>query len=558
MSGHGKSPCTGEVNSYDMHFALERTRQILITAERGDKLGVQPNVDFHMGRAHDDGIVIEVFPAQRRQALLGIGTSMTEASAFVLAHLDRPSRQRVMRSIFAAEGADFTLARVPIGSCDFCVDGRYSYAPDLNDTALRSFSIACDDDGFDVSRFSGIKDPEFDLLPMIREAQAIKMGQGSEPLKIISSAWTAPPWMKDINDWFIPSSAANGYQGGGGALLPDHYSTYARYLDRYLSAYRGQGVDIWAITPVNEPLGNGGHWESMHFTPGSQNEFIKYHLGPCLQQGDNRDVQVLIYDHSRDQLEQWCDTIYGDVETSAFVVGAAVHWYESSFRVYEDVFDRVYARFTDKLIVHSEGCIDCLGVAAPEGVTDPEGYQECGWFDNDAFWWNDNATDYAYSATWPGIDASDHPKYTPVHRYARNIIVSLNHWVSAWIDWNIVLDQRGGPNHVGNFCGAPIMVDSERGYVYYTPVYYILAQLSRGLRPGAHVLRTSIRSNKQQRDTLYCCAAMNANNELWLHVLNTAKQPCSYDLQLGDQYASLHLPANALQSIQVRLGSVAV
>jgi len=554
MNDGGKSSRSAEVNSCDMHFALEQTRQILLTAERGDKLAVQPNVDFHTGLAHDDGIVIEVFPAQRRQALLGIGTSMTEASAFVLAHLDRPARQRVMRSIFAAEGADFSLARTPIGSCDFCVDGRYSYAPEVNDTSLQSFSIACDDDGFDASRFGAIKDPGFDLLPMIREALAIKREQGSEPLKIVASAWTAPPWMKDINDWFIEGSVANGYLGRGGALLPEHYPTYADYLDRYLSSYRDEGVDIWAITPVNEPLGNGGHWESMHFTPASQNEFIRHHLGPRLQQGDNRNVQVLIYDHSRDQLERWCDTIYGDTETTNFVAGAAVHWYESSFRVYEDVFERVHARFPDKLIVHSEGCIDCLGVAAPEGVTDPEGYQESGWFDNDAFWWNDNATDYAYSATWPGVDANDHPKYTPVHRYARNIIVSLNHWVSGWIDWNIVLDQHGGPNHVSNFCGAPIMIDSERGYVYYTPVYYILAQLSRGLRPGDRVLATSIRSDKRLSDRLYCCAVINAANELWLHVLNTAKQPRGYHLQVGGQYASLNLPANALQSIQLRLG----
>jgi glucosylceramidase len=531
--------------------APHATSRILLTSERGDKLSEQGNVRFQPGKAR--GIVIELLPQKRKQVLLGIGTSMTESSAFVLAHLEPDVRQRVMRDIFGRQGADFSMSRVPIGSCDFCVEGRYCYVDATADRSLDSFSVSVDEDGFDSAKYPAIRDASYDLLPMIQEALAIKREQGDESLKIIASAWTAPPWMKDIDDWFITADAANDNQGHGATLLAEHHATYADYLDRYLSAYRQRGVSIWAITPVNEPLGNGGNWESMHFSAASENRFVRDYLGPRLRQGSNSDVQVLIYDHNRDDLEQWCQEIYSDRVTSDYVAGAAVHWYESSFRVNEAILQRVHERFPDKLIVHSEGCIDCLGVDAPAGVTDPEGYKESGWFDNDAFWWNDNATDYAYSVTWPGIDADDHPKYTPVHRYARNIIVSLNHWVAGWVDWNIVLDQRGGPNHVGNFCGAPIMIDTQSGDIYYTPLFYVLAQFSRAMRPGDQVIECRLHAEGEVEASLYCCATINATNQLWVHVLNTAKQPRVCELELAGHHARIEMPANALQSIQIQL-----
>ena len=155
-------------------------------------------------------------------------------------------------------------------------------------------------------------------------------------------------------------------------------------------------------------------------------------------------------------------------QTAKFVYGSAVHWYESTNKVYEDVFERVNEKFPDNAIIHTEGCIDDLGKDAPGGIADPQRFKETEWFNNDSFWWNENATDWAYSATWQAVKMEDHPIYTPVHRYARNIIVSIDHWLKGWIDWNVVLDQRGGPNHVGNFCGAPIMIDTESKQVYYT------------------------------------------------------------------------------------------
>ncbi len=533
-------------------YRLTTSTRVLQTSEAGDRIANRDNVVFETGESRAKNL-IRVRPEVRKQTLVGIGTSFTESSAFVLAHLEPAKRAEVMQNIYGEQGANFSLTRTPIGATDFSVEGRYSYADVAGDVSLEHFDIAVDSDGFSRASYPGIRDESFDLLPMIKQALEIKSRQADQDLRIIASAWTAPAWMKDIQDWYRNPAAENNYQGTGGVLKPEYQSVYADYLLRYLDAYRDQGVYIWGLTPVNEPLGNSGQWESMHFSAETQNQFIKQHLGPALRASGRDDIELLMLDHSRPDLEHWADVIYGDPETAQYVTGAAVHWYESSFKVHEDVFDRVRAKYPDYSIIHTEGTIDDLGKDAPAGVLDPEGYKESGWFDNDDFWWNENASDWAYSVTWAGVDADDHPMYTPVHRYARNIIVSLNHWVSGWIDWNIVLDQRGGPNHVGNFCGAPIMIDTRTGYVYYTPIYYVLAQLSRTIRPGDRALQTDLERSALPADALHASASISASGLLSVQVLNTTKQPVEYALQIGAQHARVEIAANAVQTLQVRL-----
>ena len=532
-------PVTAEID-----YRLTSTARVLLTSAAGDRLALKENIPFKSGPAATANRV-QVYPDRVRQRLLGIGSSFTEASAFVLAHLEPERRAEVMANIYGAQGADFALARTPIGATDFSLEGHYSYAPVSGDTSLAHFDIGVDRDGFSVAKYPGIRDTSYDLLPMILEALAIKREQVDSTFRIMAAAWTAPPWMKDIEDWY--------HVGSGGSLKPEYAETYADYLVKNLDAYATEGVYIWGLTPVNEPLGNNGQWESMHFSAQTQRDFIKEHLGPKLQAGGYQDVELYMLDHSRDHLEHWAKVIYDDPDSAQYLSGAAVHWYESTFKVYQDVFERVHARYPEFSIIHSEGCIDDLGKEAPAGVLDPVGYKESGWFDNDDFWWGNSASDWAYSATWQGVNADDHPLYTPVHRYARNIIESLNHWLTGWIDWNIVLDARGGPNHVGNFCGAPIMIDTASGYVYYTPIYYVLAQFSRSIRPGDHALQTETQQSADDGDALHASASQNDQSLLSVQVLNTTQQPIEYDLQIGAQHASITIAANALQTVQVQL-----
>lgn len=527
------------------------TSEILVTSEGGARQSPLPNVHFRKGIA--EGTVITVFPDSTKQTLLGIGTSFTESSAFVLAHLQPELRHEVMQKIYGKSGADFTLTRTVIGACDFSVEGQHSYDDQADDGELKAFSIGPDFAGFDPARYPGIVDAGYDLLPMIREALAIKQGQADGDLKIIASAWTAPAWMKDIGTWYIPASADNNWQGTGGTLKPEYVSTYADYLIRYLDAYADAGVDIWGLTPVNEPYGNGGHWESMAFSPESQNDFIKHVLGPRLKSSRHADARLLVYDQNRDGLEHWADVVLGDPETRPYVYGSAIHWYASTVNVFEDVLDRVHTKFPDFAIVHTEGCIDNLGTAASGGASDPARFKESGWFGNDAFWWNANATDWAYSMEWMGAGAADHPIYTPVHRYARNVIVSLDHWVSGWVDWNIVLDRDGGPNHAGNFCGAPIMIDTATGDVYYTPIFDVLAQFSRTIRPGDKAVRTRTVSEGLGPDALHACATINGDGLLSVQLLNTTKDSLGCKLQIGERYAEIKMPPNAVQTVRIAL-----
>lgn len=528
------------------------TKENLVTSEAGDKMAPKENVSFIKGQA-PKGNIIKINPSIIKQEIDGIGSSFTESSAFVLAHLDKKSRRDVMEKIFSETGANFSLTRTHIGSCDFSVEGKYSYLDKKGDKQLKTFSIEPDKNGFDPKKYAGIYDPSYDLLPMIQEAFEIKRKQKDNDLRIVASAWTAPAWMKDIEDWFIKGTPENNHQGTGGKLKPQYEETYADYLIKYLDAYKSEGIKIWGITPVNEPHGNNGQWESMHFTPESQNHFIKKYLGPKLIEKGFNTVKLLVFDQNRDGLEHWVDVVLGDEQTSKFVYGSAVHWYESTNKVYEDVFERVNTKFPDKAIIHTEGCIDDLGKDAPGGIMDPHRFKEKEWFNNDSFWWNENATDWAYSATWKAVKMEDHPIYTPVHRYARNIIVSIDHWVKGWIDWNVVLDQRGGPNHVGNFCGAPIMIDTESMQVYYTPIYYILAQFSRTIRPGDKAVQTDKILSGLNNDALHACATINDTNILTIQLLNTTKEALEFSLQIEDQFAIIKMVPNSVQTVRIKL-----
>ncbi|HSL88200.1 MAG TPA: hypothetical protein VK870_02740, partial [Ignavibacteriaceae bacterium] len=212
------------------------TKENLVTSEAGDKIAEKQSITFIEGEA-SEGTIIKIYPSITRQTIDGIGSSFTESSAFVLAHLDKEKRADVMRKIFSDKGANFSLTRTHIGSCDFCVEGKYSYLDKIGDTELKSFSIAPDKAGFDPKKYPGIKDPSYDLLPMIEEALEIKNQQKDNELRIVSSAWTAPSWMKDIEDWFIKGTAENNHQGTGGKLKSEYEETYADYLIKYLEAY---------------------------------------------------------------------------------------------------------------------------------------------------------------------------------------------------------------------------------------------------------------------------------------------------------------------------------
>lgn len=387
-------------------------------------------------------------PDSLKQTIVGFGSSFTESAAYVLDQLPEEIRDDVLRACFSENGARYSLTRTHIASCDFSLN-NYTYAPE-KDTSLSDFSVEEDED---------------DLIPFILDSK----NQRGADFKIIASAWTAPPWMKTNQDW------------NAGELLPEHYSTFARYTLKYLETYAQKGIDIWGLTPLNEPQGNGGQWESMHFTGEEMADYVGNHLGPVLKEAGS-ETKLFIFDQNRGEVLDYVEPF---INSSAreYIDGIALHWYSSTTDYYPDVLDELNRRFPELSVFHSEGCIDVMGDDEPEGA----------WLKDD-WYWRQEATDWGIYWAIEG-QKKDHPPYRPFYRYARDVIGGLNHGFFGWVDWNLALDFKGGPNHADNFCGAPILIDTENQEVYFTPLFYCLKHFSKYMRPGAKIMSVELDSN---------------------------------------------------------------
>ncbi|MDF1694403.1 MAG: glycoside hydrolase family 30 protein [Saprospiraceae bacterium] len=441
---------------------------------------------------------ITIDATKKFQTITGIGGSFTESSAYLLNQLGKENRNKILQAYFGDEGARYSLTRTHINSCDFSLS-NYSYAPTENDIELNDFTIAEDKD---------------DIIPMIKEAMAIS----SEGFKIISSPWTAPPWMKDNNNYV------------GGKLLPKYYDSWALFFSKYIDAYKEEGIDIWGVTVENEPLGNGNNWESMHYTPEEMTDFVSKHLGPSMEKNGHADVKILGYDQNRDHLKEWVDVMYKDEVSSKYMDGTAIHWYASTYEVFPDVLQYAHNKAPEKYLIETEGCVDA----------------EVPHWQEDEWYWSKEATDWGWD--WASEEEKPlHPKYVPVYRYARDIIGCFNNWVDGWVDWNMVLDRQGGPNWFKNWCLAPIIVDPEADEVYMTPLYYTMAHFSKYIRPGSKRIESTINNDEVQ-----VTSVINPDQSLAVVVLNQNEYPVSIDLKIGNYTKELTINAQAIQTITLK------
>jgi len=444
----------------------------------------------------EDAIQIKILPEDKYQTITGFGGSFTESSAYLLNQLSKENRELILNAYFGNDGAKYSLTRTHINSCDFSLS-NYSYHPE-EDKELKNFSIDEDRD---------------DIIPMIKEAMAIS----EEGFKIISSPWTAPPWMKDNNNYV------------GGRLLPEYYDTWALFFTKYIEEYKKEGIDIWAVTVENEPLGNGNNWESMHYTAEEMADFVKNHLGPQFEK-DGMKAKILAYDQNRAvELIEWADVIYGDKKASKYFDGFAIHWYASTFDWFPESLEHTHNLAPGKYLIQSEACVD----------------SEIPHWNDDKWYWSKEATDWGWD--WAPEDQKHlHPKYVPVYRYARDIIGCLNNWVDGWVDWNMVLDRQGGPNWFKNWCVAPVIVDPEMDEVYFTPLYFTLAHFSKFIRPGA--VRIGI---ENPDENLMLTAAKNPDGSIAVVILNMNLQQKNINLSLGDNSAIIQISGQAIQTIVI-------
>ncbi len=451
---------------------------------------------FIIENSRNNEVEITLHPEKKFQKITGFGGSFTESSAYLLNELSKENREKIIEAYFGDSGAKYSLTRTHINSSDFSL-GNYSYAPVAGDVELENFSIEEDMD---------------DIIPMIKDAMEVS----SEGFKIISSPWTAPIWMKDNKAW------------KGGKLLPEYYDTWALFFSKYLDAYAEQGIDIWGITVENEPLGNGENWESMHYSPEEMNDFVINHLGPKLEE-DGHDVVLLGYDQNRDHLEEWIDVMYGDEQAAKYFDGTAIHWYASTYDIFEDALQYAHNAAPNKYLIQTEATADA---DVPR------------WKD-DEWYWSKEATDWGWD--WAPEDQKYlHPKYVPVYRYARDMIGTLNNWVDGWVDWNMVLDKQGGPNWANNWCLAPVIVDPEADEVYFTPLYYVMTHFSRFIRPGGHRIDFTTSD-----ENLLVTAVENPDGSVAVVILNQNEESKHITLSLNGSSASLGIEGKALQTILI-------
>jgi glucosylceramidase len=445
----------------------------------------------------ENSATIKLNLEEKFQTITGFGGAFTESSAYLLNKLSKENRKKIIDAYFSKEGAHYSLTRTHMNSCDFSVS-NYSYTPVEGDKDLEHFNIEEDKD---------------DLIPFIKEA----MAASTDGFKIFGSPWTAAPWMKDNNNWV------------GGKLLPEYYDTWALFFSKYVDAYKAEGIDIWGFTVENEPLGNGNNWESMHYSPDEMTNFVQNHLGPKLEADGKGDLKILGYDQNREHLKEWVDSQYKNEETSKYFDGTAIHWYASTFEVFSDELQYAHNKAPDKLLIQSEACVDA----------------EVPVWQDDAWYWKKEATDWGFE--WaPEKDRHMHPKYAPVNRYARDIIGCLNNWVDGWVDWNMVLDTKGGPNWFKNWCIAPVIVDPDKDEVYFTPLYYTMAHFSKFIRPDAKVIGLENSDN-----SLMATAAQNPDGSIALVVFNEGAEIKQLNISFNGKTTGVQISGQAIQTIVI-------
>ena len=314
------------------------------------------------------------------------------------------------------------------------------------------------------------------LLPMIHAAQKM----AGTKLKILASPWSPPAWMK-----------TNGEMNHGGALKPEYRDAWARYFARYIQEYEREGVPIWAVTVQNEPAAKQV-WDSCLYSADEERDFVRDHLGPAFERAGLSHVKILIWDHNRDLLFDRVKPAFEDKAASRYIWGAAFHWYGPD--CFENV-QRVHDAWPDKKLLFTEGC------------------QEGG----------------------PHIGSWDVGE-----RYARSIINDLNRWTVGWIDWNMLLDESGGPNHVGNFCSAPILADTKSDRLIFQSSYYYLGHFSRFIRPGAVRIRCE--------SALEATGFLNPDGSIAVVVLNRADEAREFQLQIGDQSGKVRIPPHSIST----------
>jgi glucosylceramidase len=353
-----------------------------------------------------------------------------------------------------------------------------------SDFSSASYTYVREGDGA-LESFSIDHDRKY-RIPLIRRATAAAGGA----LTLFASPWSPPAFMK-----------TNGSMLKGGSLKPEYAAAWAAYYAKFVKAYAAAGVPVWGISVQNEPMATQT-WESAIWSAEAERDFLRDHLGPTMQRAGLGGVKIIVWDHNRDLVTHRAHTIFDDPAAAKYAWGLGFHWYETwtgGDPMYSNVA-AVAREYPNKPVLLTEASIEKFSAAR---------YQD---------WANGE-------------------------RYGRSMINDFNSGAVAWTDWNILLDAQGGPNHVGNYCFAPIHADAGRLVV--TPPYWYIGHFSKYIRPGAQRVAAS-----SSRSTLLTTSFLNTDGRMATVVMNPGDKAIDYNLIVGGSAeARASIPAHAIQTL---------
>ena len=343
------------------------------------------------------------------------------------------------------------------------------------------------DEGDKELKSFNVKHDQQYRIPFIKQAIASTGGK----LNIFASPWSPPAFMKDNNNMLH-----------GGKLKSEFYQSWANYFTKFIRAYEQQGIPIWGISIQNEPMATQT-WESCIYSAEEERDFLKNYLGPTMKKAGLADRKIIFWDHNRDLIYQRASTMLADPQAAKYVWGIGFHWYEP-WSGGDPMFDNVrlvHETFPDKHLIFTEGCVD-------------------------------------------SFDAQKINEWKYGEQYGRSMIHDFNNGTVGWTDWNVLLDEQGGPNHVGNFCFAPVHANTRTGELTYLSSYYYIGHFSKFIQSGARRIASSA-----SRSQLQSTAFLNPDKSVTVIVMNPSEKAAPYWLWMNGDAAEVESPPRSIQTL---------
>jgi glucosylceramidase len=408
------------------------------------------------------------------QPVLGFGATLSASSAWLLQRLDAAGRAALLDELFGRKGHGLGLGfvRLYLGASEFA-RSRYSYGDGADGAEVAE---GVDDPG--LAQVSLAPDREH-VIPMALEALA-----RNPALEFIGSPTSAPAWMKTSGSLLQ------------GALKPDAYAAYARYLRRVADLYLEEGIALHALTLQNDPQGRTvdapADAPGMRLDAKARAELAGRHLGPLLQEGGPR---LLEWDGDWDGAAG-VRSVLADKAAKSSLAGVAWH---------------------------------CHG-----GAPDAQGALHADWPGSEAYITECSGGNWA--PDWGGN----------LLYFARVLAGGVRHGARGIALGNLALDEHGGPR-TGGCRGCRGVVTIAAGGVVRNPEYYALAHASRWVLPGARALPAG-----DGRDGVEQAAFVNPDGSVVLLLVNSAPAPRPVTVKAGTRGFGYTLPAGSVATLAWR------